>query len=69
MALEVNSQRQVENGQLQGASHLASIRIAHTRCSGLGMALGVNSQRQVGANPSKRGETTSQRFVRLGRPS
>jgi hypothetical protein len=69
MALEVNSQRQVENGQLQGASHLASIRIAHTRCSGLGMALGVNSQRQIGANPPKWDEMTSQRFARLERLS
>jgi hypothetical protein len=53
MALEVNSQRQVENGQLQEASHLVSTQTARIQCSGLGMALGVNSQRQVGANPAK----------------
>jgi hypothetical protein len=53
MALEVNSQRQVEVGQLRGDSHLASTRIVRIQCSGLGMALGVNSQRQVGANPAK----------------
>ncbi len=53
MALGVSSQRQVEVGQLQGGSHLASTQIAHTRYSGLGMALGVNNQRQVGVAPPK----------------
>jgi hypothetical protein len=53
MALEVNSQRQVGDGQLQGINHLASIQTAHIQRGGLGMALGVNSQRQVGANPAK----------------
>jgi hypothetical protein len=69
MALGVNSQRQVENGQLQGASQLVSIQIAHIQRGGLGMALGVNNRRQVGAGLPKWGETTSQRFVPLERPS
>ncbi len=40
--------RQVGVGQLRGDSHLASTQTARIQCSGLGMALGVNSQRQVG---------------------